>query len=284
MRFSPRLAFALAPSLIALAACSSSPSNGTGGETTTSTTTTSGTGTGGAAAVETCTATFQWLQKDAYKDTAGRTTSLWPPHTTTTLAITCQVGEDGPVEQVGSAFHANHGTEPSAVDANGDVFLVEIRADEIKGSREDLLDLLAKYEACECDAATKFLSLDSLQDAAVDALLKNVVAYFQTHLSCTSAGGVDALIQALQAGDFDQVLTDLPTCSWDSGSDLASGFDEALSTFLATTQEVLAGYHVCNNDAELQANLFLSTAGGKKAVACDANQDLCKGPKWFYDP
>src|SRR5262245_29962560 len=38
---------------------------------------------------ETCTATFRWLQKDAYKNTGGRSTALWPPHTTTVLDVQC---------------------------------------------------------------------------------------------------------------------------------------------------------------------------------------------------
>lgn len=279
MRIEKLFAFAFVP-LLAASACSSSPATGTGGASTGGQ---GGAGTGGAAPVEACTATFHWLQKDAYKDTAGRSTSLWPPHTTTALDVVCQTGEGAP-EVVASAFQANHGTEPGAVDANGEVFLVEIRADEAKGTRAAMIDLVDKYKACECDGSTKFLSLDSLQDAAVDALLKNVVAYIQTHLVCATPGGTDALVGALQAGDFEQVLADLPSCTWDTGADLASGLDDALATFLQATQEVLSGYHVCNNDAELQAMMFQGFLGSGKATACDASADVCNGPKWLYDP
>ena len=62
---------------------------------------------------EICTATFRWLQKDAYKSTPGRNSALWPPHTTTTLSVECG-GADG-----GYAFHDNHGTAPTATDDAG---------------------------------------------------------------------------------------------------------------------------------------------------------------------
>lgn len=263
---------ALWPILIA-AACSSSPPNNTGG----------GGGTGGSGPVETCTATFRWLQKDAYKDTAGRTSALWPPHTTTTLDVSCQIAGGSP-EQVASAFMANHGTEPSDEDANGDVILVETKKDQIVGTRAELLALVSAYETCQCDPDTKFLSLDSLQDAAVQVLVQNVMAYLQDHLVCAGPGGTDALVKALGEGNLDQVLTDLPSCSWDSGSDLASGLDDALATFLATTQEVLSEYHVCNNDASLQAALWHGFAVFGDLTACDGNAEICHGPKWFYEP
>lgn len=257
-----------------LVACSSSP-GGTGGN--------GGGGAGGGAAAETCTATFRWLQKDAYKDTAGRTSALWPPHTTTALAVTCQT-EGGAPTEIAAAFMANHGTEPDAEDANGDVILVETKRDQVIAPRAELLDLVAAYQACECDPATKFLSLDSLQDAAVQVLVQNVIGYLQAHLVCASPGGTDALVQALGDGDLATVLADLPSCTWDSGSDLAGGLDEALAAFLETTQEVLSEYHVCNNDASLQASLWQGFAGAREVIPCDGNKPVCHGPMWFYEP
>jgi hypothetical protein len=278
-------ALALAPLLLA-AACSSAPAattGGAGGTGATGTSSAGGAGGAGGAATETCTATFRWLQKDAYKDTAGRSSALWPPHTTTTLDVTCQK-PGGAVEMVGSGVMVNHGTAPDAKDAHGDVILVETKKAETTGARADLLNLLSTYEGCKCDPKTQFLSMDSLQDAAVQDLVQNVMAYLQMHLVCTSEGGTAALVQSLADGDIPTVIDDLSTCTWDTGSDLASGLDDALGTFLATTQEVLADYHVCNNDAALQAGLWDWFAQNQTVVVCNGDAPACHGPKWFYEP
>lgn len=276
MRLSNLLSALVVPAVFAVAACSSGGSESTGGSGGQG-------GTGGVAPVETCRASFHWLQKDAYKETAGRTSDLWPPHTTTLLDVYCQL-DDGDEELVTTTFQANHGTEPGAVDANGDVILVEVRADDIGGTRAQLLELVEAYKTCSCEGATKFLTLESLEDEAVQALVLNVISYLQAHLTCAVPGGTDAVTTALQNGDIAQVLADLPSCTWSTGSDLASGLDEAFDAFLATSQEALAGYHVCNNDAELQAALFASFITDKKVTPCNADVDTCKGPKWLYEP
>lgn len=242
-------------------------------------------GSGGGGGEALCTATFTWLQKDAYKETAGRTSDLWPPHTTTKLDVTCP-GENGQknLELVASVWNENHGTTPDAVDANGDVFLVDVKHESVEGTREDLVALVAAYESCECDPSTKFLSLDSLQDAAAQEVVGNVIAYLQTNLTCTAAGGVDALIANLQNGEIDLVLADLPSCTFASGTTFSEGLDEALTTLLAESQEVLGGYHVCNNDAILQATLFQNFVDSGAVQACDGTIAACKGPLWFYKP
>ncbi len=240
-------------------------------------------GGGGATVQETCTATFHWLQKDAYKETAGRTSALWPPHTTTLLEVVC-VPDGGAEEQVASSFQANHGTEPGAVDANGDVILEDMRQATATGTRAELLDLVAAYEACACEPATSFLSMDSLGDAAVEELVTNLIVYLQQNLTCTSPGGVDALIQNLQNGEIDLVIADLPSCTWAGGTTFEGGLDEALTTLLEQTQEVLSGYHVCNNDALLQANMFEEFAASGDIVACDNTTAVCQGPLWLYEP
>ena len=111
---------------------------------------------------EVCEATFRVLQKDAYKETAGRSSDLWPPHTTTVLEVTC----DG--EAVDGGFEANHGTEPGQTDANGDVILVEVGTYSAPGTREELELLLETYATCDCESTTEFLSLDSLQGDLAD--------------------------------------------------------------------------------------------------------------------
>lgn len=227
---------------------------------------------------ESCVATFHWLQKDAYKDTAGRSSKLWPPHTTTVLEVTC----DGiPVD---SGFQANHGTKPGEKDKNGDVFLVEVKKAEIPGSRADLMQLLGAYKGCECDPATKFLSLDSISDQLANQLLNDVAMYLKAHLTCSIPGGVDALLMDLNAGNVAQVITDLPNCTWENGTDFQTGLSDAFQALLMQTQEALADYHVCNNDATLQAGLFDAFKTTGKVTACDMASAVCHSPTWFYNP
>lgn len=231
----------------------------------------SGSGGGGQ-----CTATFKWLQKDAYKDTAGRSSELWPPHTTTTLDVTCE----GIV--VSSTFRENHGTKPGEKDKNGQVFLQEVGSMTVSGSQQDLEALVNDYGACEC--GTQFLSLDALQDTAIQKLVQEVSTYVTDHLTCSGSVDAAGLVQLLQQGDISGVIAELPNCTWDAGSDWAGGFDAALQKIIAAANETLSDYHVCNNDAELQADLVTRFQTTGKSSACDADSALCHGPKWFYTP
>jgi hypothetical protein len=241
---------------------------------------TGGVGTGGTSGAdagnELCTASFAWLQKDAYKDTAGRTSDLWPPHTTTTLDITC----NGQV--VRSAFRENHGTKPDAVDANGDVFLVKVASKDVSGQKQALEALADAYESCEC--STKFLSMDSLGDETIQLVVQEISTYIVAHLTCTGSVDANGVVTLLQNGDIQGVLAALPSCTWESGFDLANGFDTALQKIIADAQEALADYHVCNNDAELEATLFDDFGKTGQATACNGDSTLCHGPKWFYKP
>ncbi len=258
---------------LAFLGCSSGSGSGGGGATGGAGGAGGSAGSGGGGQ---CTATFKWLQKDAYKDTAGRSSALWPPHTTTTLEVTC----DGVV--VSSTFRENHGTKPGEKDKNGEVFLEEVGSMTASGSQQDLETLVTNYQACEC--GTQFLSLDALQDAAIQKLVQEVSSYITAHLTCSGSVDAAGLVTLLQNGDISGVIAELPNCTWDAGSDWAGGFDEALSKIIAAANETLADYHVCNNDAELQADLFTRFQTDSKAGACDADSDLCVGPKWFYTP
>ena len=234
-------------------------------------------GSTGSGAEPTCTATFRVLQKDAYSDVAGRSTPLWPPHTTTVLDVAC------PDEDVVTAFQANHGTEPGEVDANGDVFLVEVTKFTTTGPKSELAALQAAYASCACDGATKFLSLDSLEEATASALLNTVTDYLSANLTCTAAT-TEELVTLLAAGDIAAALEIFPTCSWTSGASFEEGLDQALATLLEQTAEVLSGYHVCNNDAALQKALFDAYSPGAAIAACDPDVDTCRGPLWLYSP
>jgi hypothetical protein len=232
---------------------------------------------------ERCTAQLRWLQKDAYKSTAGRSSDLWPPHTTTTLDVYCAQDGGDPV-RVGGAFRENHGTKPEQRDANGDVILVEIKREEATGSRAELLDLVAAYEACDCDGATQFLSLDSLKDEAVQKVLEDVLGYLDQNLICEGEVSTHDIVEALGRGDIAFVTSGLGSCRFADGADLAEGLDEALSFLIESTTQTLADYHVCNNDASLQTDLFRRFVGERAVVACDPTSELCHGPRWFYTP
>lgn len=223
-----------------------------------------------------CQVVFRQLQKDAYRETAGRSGSFWPPHTTTTLTYSC--GDDET-----TVVMANHGTLPDAKDVNGDIILQEITSQSFEGTRDQVDALVAQYQACQCDGVTEFLSLDSLGDEAVQALVTNLINYIQVHLTCSDPGGVALVVQNLQNGEIEPVLETLPSCTFTDGA-LEEGLNEALATFLAESQALLDDYHVCNNDAVLQAGLIDTFNTTGEATACDAASATCHGPLWFYDP
>lgn len=227
-------------------------------------------------AADACVATFRWLQKDAYKDVAGRTSELWPPHTTTTLEISC----DGAI--VRSEFRENHGTKPGALDANGQVFLVEVAKKQLSGSRTDLEALADQYASCEC--GNEFLSLNGLNDPKVQPLIGKLSEYMLANLTCSGATDTQGLIDLITSGDITGALAVLPNCAWASGADFEAGLDAALGAVVAASNETLGAYHVCNNDAMLQAGLFDAYAANKTVTACDPAAALCSGPAWLYTP
>ena len=233
-------------------------------------------GAGGGSAAQSCEAVLTFLQKDAYKETAGRTSSLWPPHTTTTFEISCGG------EVVGSAFMANHGTEPDAVDANGDLFLESQGAVTIEGPRDELEALLDAYTACECD--TQFLSMDALSDSVVQDLVGEITSYVAANLTCSGPVTADDVAMMLSQGDIEGVLVALPDCAWSSGTDWDTGLDQALEAIIAAESETLAEYHVCNNDAMLQAELIEAYATDASVGSCGPMSPLCRGPAWYYEP
>jgi len=230
-----------------------------------------------------CEATFVWLQKDAYKDTAGRSSKAWPPHTTTVLETFCTTKAAGK-QSVGSAFQANYGTEPGAKDKNGDVILVEMKRETVKGSKDAMQRLLQAYKGCGCDEK-QFLSMDKLKGDVGEKLLGDVVKTIEENagLTCSNTGGKEALVAALKAQDFEKAISIVPQCSFEGG-DLGATLDKALGEVAKSTSGTLAQYHVCNNNAALQAELFERFKTKSTIDACTAQSSLCKGPKWFYNP
>lgn len=230
-----------------------------------------------------CEATFVQLQKDAYKETAGRSSKAWPPHTTTTLDVSCTTKASGK-QSIGSAFQANYGTEPGAKDKNGDVVLVEVKRETVRGSKDAMQRLLKAYTGCGCDPK-QFLSMDKLKGDVGEKLLGDVVASIEKNvdLACTNAGGKEALVAALRAKDFEKAIAIVPQCSFEGG-DLGKTLDAALAEIARSTSTTLAQYHVCNNNAALQAELVERFKSKSVVEACSPESALCRGPKWFYNP
>jgi hypothetical protein len=226
---------------------------------------------------ESCTATFSWWQKDAYLDAAGRNSTFWPPHTTTTLEFTCTPPDDAP--PVAESEMVNHGTSIDDTDMDDAQILALMREETVSGTRAELTDLVAAYEACEC--GTTFLSLDALGDSAVMDLVDELSTYLTANMTCpVEAGGVAQLVSDLTAGDIAAVLALAPMCTFAAGS-WQEGLDDALAAIIAAAQEVLADYHVCNNDALLQAELWNAFASDGSVGSCDTSSLVCAGPEWF---
>jgi len=236
------------------------------------------TGTPDAGQAETCEATFTWWQKDAYLDAPGRGSAFWPPHTTTSMTVTC-TPTGGTAETVVDTERVNHGTSTADVDMAGTQILEAVRTETAMGTRADLTALATAYESCEC--GTTFLSLDALSDTAAMDLVTELATYLNANMTCpAAAGGVGQLISDLMAGDIAAVLALGPMCTFTAGS-WQEGLNDALATVVAVTSDVLADYHVCNDDALLQAGLWDAYVSTGTVSACDPGAALCSGPEWF---
>lgn len=231
-----------------------------------------------------CYALFHWLQKDAYKNTGGRTDQAWPPHTTTVMEIHC-VDSSGNDSIVASAFRDNHGTDPGTVDANGNPMLTEVKVSSpAPGALPDLMNLLSDYTQCECAPATQFLSMQDAEGPLEQQILSTVLTYVEANLVCSGSVTTSALVGMIQNGDFDDAIAALPSCAWTGTANWADGLSQATQAVAASLGQTLAGYHVCNNDAMLEANLFSTFATTGSVVACDNSTPTCQGPAWFYNP
>jgi len=233
-----------------------------------------------------CKAALRWLQKDAYRTEAGRTNPAWPPHTTTVIEVTCPAS-DGTDEIVTRAEMDNHGTGTAAVDPAGTPILVEVkRSAPVRATRAALLALVAAYQACECDPATTFLSLDEIKgnDELLRQIMTAVTEYVNANLVCSGPVSTADLVAAIARQDFETVLAALPACGFANGASWEEGMTEATSTVVDRLGGTLAGYHVCNNDAMLQTELFTAFARTGVVAACDKTSALCQGPRWLYAP
>jgi hypothetical protein len=221
-----------------------------------------------------CQVTFRFLQKDAYANYAGRTSELWPPHTTTELDVDCG-------GTMNTYVRENHGSKPTDLAADGQPFLVETkRVGPIGGTNEQVQALVTAYQGCECAPTTTFLSEDVAKSLDTQSLLQSVGAYVAQHLVCDVADPA-AVAQDIANLDIADAVAAVSTCQWDTGESWADGFQTAVAVALGDSY---TSYHVCNNDAELESALFDSFVAGNVVTACDSDSDICHGPKFFYTP
>ncbi|HTQ46761.1 MAG TPA: hypothetical protein VMI75_28600 [Polyangiaceae bacterium] len=267
------LAVVSAVSLSALFACARGPSGQGSGESA---------GGRSSSSVDddpnACTATFIWWQKDAYFNSPGRSYPLWPPHTATELQVSC----GGAI--VNDVSQGNHGSTPGLTDDAGTPMLVDVLEQSVTGSMDDMNALVAAYQSCQCDSTTQFLSLDDVPDATMQQVLTTVLQYLNQNLYCPGSPSTSDVVNMIQNGDYEDAAAAMPQCAWADGSSFEDGLQQAASQVLGQLGQTLAGYHVCNNDAMLQANLFTSYVAGSGVVACDSTTSVCAGPSFFYNP
>lgn len=144
--------------------------------------------------------------------------------------------------------------------------------------------LVAAYQSCQCDPTTQFLSLDALPDPTMQQVLTTVLQYLSQNLHCPGSPSTSDVVTMIQNGDYQDAAAAMPQCAWTDGTSCDDGLQQAATQVLAQLGQTLAGYHVCNNDAMLQANLFASYAAGNGVSACDSTTSVCAGPSFFYDP
>lgn len=227
---------------------------------------------------EDCEGKLSWLQKDAHREEPGRNFAFWPPHTTMLYTVTCGG------EKVDEAVMPNHGTMPDKTSADGKLMLTEVKAETFKGDRDELVKLARSMESCEC--GTEFMSTDVVdQDNPenLEKLLTALATYLQTNLQCADETKHQAVLKALEDRNISEFLSGAEECSWKEGASWEAGLNASLSAVLGDGKS-LESYHVCNNDASLQADLWEQFKASGSAGTCDASSAICAGPKWYYTP
>ncbi len=228
---------------------------------------------------ESCQATLHFLQKDAYANYAGRRSTLLPPHTTTRVVVECTPAQGGAAETVAVVDHENHGTPPDKKDDRGRTILDETAHRTVKGTRAELTALADSLRDCSCDGpgGTKFLNAD----ARDDGLLAAVAQELSGGTGCT-----DLVRALLTPGEDlgDRIAGLAEGCHPPPPNTLSSIFARAVSDQVTARGDVPSAYHVCNNDAKLQTELFTSFERTHVVGRCASTSDVCKGPSFRLDP
>lgn len=218
------------------------------------------------------TGTLTVLQKDAYSNIAGRTSNLWPPHTTTVFKW-----------ENGTEVQLNHETAPDEVDAQGNPFLVVTKVYTFTATKSQMEAIQKAYKEAVCDDENhKFLGLDDTKGVLESSFLNGLKEYIANDASFTCNGTVskDSLIALFESGEIAKVIAELPNCSWEQES-WKLAILSVLFDVLKSFGHNISDYHVCNNDALMQVNLiknFINT--GKVTVP----HKTCIAPMIFYTP
>jgi len=218
------------------------------------------------------TGTLTVLQKDAYSNIAGRTSNLWPPHTTTVFKW-----------ENGTEVQLNHGTAPDEVDAQGNPFLVVTKIYTFTGTKSQMEALQQAYKKAVCDDDHhKFLDFNDATDVLESSFLDGLKEYIAKDASFTCSGSVskDLLITLFEAGEFAKVITELPNCSWNQES-WKLAILSVLNDVLLSLGHKISDYHVCNNDAAMQVDLIKNFINTGKVIT---PKKTCIAPMIFYNP
>ena len=216
-----------------------------------------------------CSARFTWFQKDAFQDYPKRLLNLWPPHTSTQLQVGCdEAGED-----IGIGAQNNHGTGPDKV-VYGIQVLQEMRKIHVRLGETHARELFAAYLECKCDG--DYFSMSKLSDKT-EELFKVLAQRTKSQLRCAGSNQ-NQLLAGLKLGKFDAAT--MMQCGIDTDHDWQPAFDDAMQHL----KKPLDSYHVCNNDAKLQAKLIEGFIQTGKVTACNGADAVCKAPMLFYQP
>ena len=195
--------------------------------------------------------TLTILQKDAYSDIAGRSSLLWPPHTTTVFEW-----------EMGKEIQLNHGTAPGEKDAFGNEFLVETKVYHFTGTESQLKSLQNAYvNSTYDDGSNTFLDLTNAKTLLSKTFLETLKNFVDTSaILCNGSMTKAELIAHFNAGEIDKVIVGIGSCSWTKEHwELAA--KAALKQSLKDLGLNLLDYHDCNNDAFLQMMLVYNYTG-----------------------
>lgn len=219
------------------------------------------------------TGTLTVLQKDAYSDIAGRTSDLWPPHTTVVFDW-----------ENGHSVQLNHGTAPDEVDANGTPYLVETIAYTFTGTKTQMEELQTAFEGAVYDDPNhKFLGLSTVTTTLEIAFILGLSNYLLDGVNGFPEDGditKDSLVSLLDEGSYREFAGHLSSFSW-TQENWTIALETVLGNVLESTQAQLSDYHVCNNDADLQVRLiknYIATGEIEMPLKVD------DGPMMFYNP
>ncbi|MCK5782444.1 MAG: hypothetical protein KAH10_07615, partial [Flavobacteriales bacterium] len=219
--------------------------------------------------------TLTVFQKDAYSDVAGRSSLLWPPHTTTVFRW-----------DEGVSVQVNHGAAPDDTDDAGNIMLVSVKEYRFSGTHDELQALEKAYnKAIYDDDEHKFLTLTDAKSVFSKALIIGIAEAIEKddNLICDGTMTKDEIVTLLKSGDpkkIGEAIPELTTCNWHDKK-WHEMYDNVLREVFSNLGEDLLMYHTCNDDAEMQVGLinnFISSHEIKIPEKVD------NGPRIYYFP